>query len=187
MFFKPEVLKDYAQWVFYKKAFTEEECLKIQKFFTDYRQAEVAGGVRNSDIRKSDIKWLEYSEETFWIFQRITDFAFNCNNTRYKMDLTGFMEPLQLGRYSGGDHYAYHQDFGAGQFSIRKLSVVVQLSKPEEYEGGELQFQGFEDEKVVNGQGDLIIFPSFNPHRVTSITKGQRFSLVSWISGTPFR
>lgn len=187
MFFSPTPLKNYAQWVFYKKAFTEDECLKIRDFFKDFFPAEVGDRQRNSDIRKSDIKWLSHTEETSWIYQRIANYVFSCNDARYNFDLSGFGEAIQLGRYSEGDHYSFHQDFGAGATTIRKLSAVVQLSKPEEYTGGELQFQGFENENVVNGQGDIILFPAFNPHRVTPITSGQRFSLVSWISGTPFR
>ena len=36
-------------------------------------------------------------------------------------------------------------------------------------------------------KGDFIVFPSHITHRVLPITKGKRFSLVSWHLGYPFK
>jgi PKHD-type hydroxylase len=79
-------------------------------------------------------------------------------------------------------------DIGHGSGSLRKISVVIQLSDPTEYEGGELQvMNGEEPYRVCNKEkGSLIMFPSFLLHRVTPVTKGCRRSLVLWISGPPF-
>jgi PKHD-type hydroxylase len=188
--FAPQPLANYDQWAFYKAAFTPEECESIKKLFKDPVQALTGSHEnpgRNSEIRKSDISWLPYSPEVKWLYEKLSKAIFDCNNTRYGFQLSGFGEALQIGRYSEGDHYAFHQDIGPKEMSIRKLSIVLQLSNPEDYEGGELEFQGFESIKVPNDQGDLILFPSFNPHRVKAVTKGTRYSLVAWISGPSFR
>lgn len=187
--FAPSPLANYSQWAFFEKAFTSEECEKIKALFDNPEIASIGNeqaNTRNSDIRKSEICWIPYSSDTRWIYERISEFVFGCNNERYGFQLSGFGEALQLGRYTEGDHYTWHQDIGPGKMTTRKLSIVLQLSKPDEYEGGALEFQGF-DEKVSNNQGDLIIFPSFNPHRVTKVTKGERYSLVAWLSGPTFR
>jgi len=35
--------------------------------------------------------------------------------------------------------------------------------------------------------GQSLAFPSFLSHKVLPVTKGERWALVAWISGTPFR
>jgi PKHD-type hydroxylase len=187
--FRPGNLENYSQWAFYLKAFSTDECESIKKLFVNSSEALTGGGngQPTHSIRKSEVSWIELNKQTSWIYEKISNFVLICNASRYKFDLSGFVEPLQLGKYTEGSHYKYHQDFGPKDFSIRKLSVVLQLSDPADYEGGALEFLGHEDEKVPNSQGDLILFPSFNPHRVTQVTSGERFSLVSWVSGSPFR
>ena len=66
---------------------------------------------------------------------------------------------------------------------LRKLSISVQLSRSEDYEGGELQFKVGSDEIVATQDpGSVIIFPSYIRHRVTPVTSGVRHSLVQWVS-----
>ena len=68
---------------------------------------------------------------------------------------------------------------------IRKLSVVVQLSDPEDYEGGNLQIMS-EDGKsyfVPRQRGTIVVFDSRAQHRVLKVTKGVRKSLVGWVVG----
>jgi PKHD-type hydroxylase len=69
------------------------------------------------------------------------------------------------------------------------LSISVQLSDPSEYEGGDLQFSLYGDRTVIaeKEQGTMVIFPSYMRHRVTPVTRGTRRSLVTWITGPPFR
>jgi len=61
---------------------------------------------------------------------------------------------------------------------IPMLSVVGQLN--EDFEGGEFVMWG--DKVIEFESGDLIIFPSnfVYPHRVEPVTKGSRYSYVSW-------
>jgi predicted 2-oxoglutarate/Fe(II)-dependent dioxygenase YbiX len=50
----------------------------------------------------------------------------------------------------------------------------------EDYEGGE--FIMWEDKEIKLKTGDLMIFPStfLYPHKVNPVTKGTRYSCVSW-------
>ena len=61
---------------------------------------------------------------------------------------------------------------------IPMLSVVGQLN--EDFDGGE--FVMFGDKVIDFESGDVIIFPSnfMYPHRVEPVTKGARYSYVSW-------
>ena len=82
--------------------------------------------------------------------------------------------------------YAWHQDYG-GQIS-RKLSLVLQLTDPSRYEGGNLQTMTNQDVFTVRKQRGLVtVFPSFTLHQVTPVTQGSRQSLVAWISGPPYK
>jgi PKHD-type hydroxylase len=60
------------------------------------------------------------------------------------------------------------------------------------YEGGEFQFASYSKEKcVISTQecskvGSIVVFPSAMEHRVAPVTKGIRYSLVTWFLGPPF-
>jgi PKHD-type hydroxylase len=70
---------------------------------------------------------------------------------------------------------------------IRKISVVILLSDPEEYDGGEFEIclNGNLDsiESMKPKAGDVIFFASWMPHRVAPVTRGTRKSLVAWVMG----
>ena len=72
----------------------------------------------------------------------------------------------------------------------RKLSMTVQLSDSKDYEGGEFHFyNGIDDPEIppIQEQGSILVFDSRMWHKVTPITKGVRYSLVSWILGPHFQ
>ena len=72
--------------------------------------------------------------------------------------------------------------------NIRKLSFTLQLSDPSDYDGGDLCLYFGEDAEVIKReQGYVALFPSYVLHEVTPVTRGTRYSLVSWITGKPFR
>ena len=87
-------------------------------------------------------------------------------------------------KYAESHQMAQHCDHISSLFDgnikgIPMLSIVGQLN--EGFEGGE--FVMFEDEVVPFEAGDLIIFPSnfMYPHKVATVTKGARYSYVSWV------
>ena len=83
---------------------------------------------------------------------------------------------------------------GALHGKIRKLSMSVSLSDSQEYNGGNLEFDFRAISKnkpwackEINSKGSVVVFPSFLWHRVTPVTRGIRYSLVSWHTGDPFK
>jgi PKHD-type hydroxylase len=77
---------------------------------------------------------------------------------------------------------------------IRKISMTVNLCPPGSYDGGNLKFDfgehvenRFHECEEIRPQGSIIIFPSFMYHCVTPVTRGTRYSLVSWTLGEPYR
>ena len=103
---------------------------------------------------------------------------------------TGRMpESIQYTEYfDNGGHYDWHQDIGPGELSIRKVSVTIQLSDSDEYEGGDLEFlRGATPEQAPRGKGVAVLFPSYLLHRVTPLTGGTRRSLVLWLGGSHYK
>jgi PKHD-type hydroxylase len=89
---------------------------------------------------------------------------------------------------SDNSHYDWHQDINPNTFnSPRKFSLVLQLSDPSEYEGGNLEIFSDKIHVVEKKRGMVVGFPSYMPHRVTPVVSGIRKSLVIWVCGPPFR
>jgi len=149
------------------------------------------GGILDGSSRKSDIGWIEPSQETKFLFDKIIEKT-NQINTFYKFQISGITEPIQFTSYSGNnnEHFGWHLDMDGGFKSRRKLSLVIQLSDQKDYEGGELLIDtGAQNGKPVTScktQGSMIFFPSYLLHKVTPVTSGHRYSLVSWLSGQPY-
>lgn len=180
-------LKNYY---FFKNTFDSDEINKILEISKKYDtiDANVSNKIDYS-YRKTKIKWLPYNDETEFIYKKLFEMIKIANKEMWNFNITNFKESLQLGEYNDEEqgHYDWHMDFGVKNSSTRKLSVSVQLSDPEEYEGGELNFHIYRDIiKAPNSKGTVIIFPSYILHRVTPVTKGCRRSLVCWIHGPSF-
>jgi PKHD-type hydroxylase len=151
--------------------------------------------------RDSNIAWLNDR----WIYKEIQPFIHQANrlaNWNFDWD---FSESCQFTKYGPGQHYGAHCDSWESAYAnadnkdtfgkIRKLSVTCSLSSPEEYEGGELEFQfRNQDDPTpkkkcieILPRGSICVFPSFVWHEVRPVTKGVRYSLVIWSLGYPFK
>jgi PKHD-type hydroxylase len=172
-------------------AFTPEECQRIitEHSPKDWRASTVTTPGNGEDhqpaIRHSKSHLLEHTPKTEWFFQRCLALAIAANNKEYHFDIDYF-EGVQLTRYDEGDFYVSHLDIGPGNSNNRKLSMTIQLSDPESYEGGELQidFGRTEDLTASREIGSATVFPSFLRHHVTEVATGTRYSLVVWVSGS---
>jgi PKHD-type hydroxylase len=179
---------DYVQnWAYWDNAFTPEECDKIIAI-GQQKIPEKGVAMNNDKIRDSQISWLYASDEMDWAYKRLTDIVQNLNSQYFKFDIFGFIEGMQFTRYDApGGKYGFHKDKMLDGL-IRKLSLVVQLSEPEDYKGGDLCLQIAEEPEAMSKQrGRLVLFPSYVLHEVTPVTDGTRYSLVSWITGPCFR
>jgi PKHD-type hydroxylase len=87
------------------------------------------------------------------------------------------------------DHYVWHRDTLSipSKESERKLSFSIQLSDPNSYQGGDLEFLPDMPGIYKKAQGSLLIFPSYLTHRVSAVTQGTRYVIVGWIHGPMFK
>ncbi len=188
--FYPPHQNNYDRWCFFENAFTPEECDKILSLWEQPKELIALVGTNaeaapDKDIRDSKLCWIDHNETTDWLFRKLTDIIVPCNAARYKFDLSGFLEKIQLTKYDENGFYKWHEDNGVGSFSIRKLSIIIQLTDESAYEGGEVEIFG--GGFLKKSRGTLCIFPSYVTHQVLPVTKGVRHSLVAWVSGPPFR
>jgi PKHD-type hydroxylase len=183
---------DYTNYYWFNEAFTVDELKKIEEMTFQLPFETAAVGENNnskiSNYRKSSIKWCPQNEEWDWVYDKLGSMISEANNNMWKFDLTHMRELIQYTEYyEGGGQYDWHMDCGIGIQNQRKISVTVQLSQPDEYEGGDLEFNLGNYMTAPRVQGAAVIFPSFFLHRVTPITKGIRKSFVLWVGGEPYR
>ena len=141
-----------------------------------------------SSIRRSRVTWLDIGQHV-QVYQVLADLIARVNAEYFRFDLSGLGEMVQVARYDAGDkaEYGWHQDIGAEV--SRKLSVTLQLSDHESYDGGDLEIFKAASQviKADRTRGAMTVFPSYQMHRVTPIVRGTRCSLVAWVSGPPFK
>ena len=116
------------------------------------------------DIRKSFQEVIRRYQEKHpdFVCQRHTDFRLN------KYSYGGFMS-----RHVDNIHHSHGQEYGNPQ-----ASALLFLN--DDYEGGHFHISGL---RYETKKGSAIIFPSnfMFPHEVNLITKGTRYSIVTWL------
>lgn len=173
-------------------AFSPEHCQDIIDLArANTRDAGLVGGQTAHSIRRADICWLDDVPEAGWVMDRVLRIVADANRESFGFDLTDFGESPQVARYGAEreGHFDWHSDIGAGNWAAkRKLTIVVQLSDPADYDGGTLELRP--DSNIASAprqRGMAMIFPSFVLHRVTPVTAGERWSLTLWSHGPAFR
>lgn len=177
-----------STYYYYRNLFTEYE---LQRLIATANKLEIRDGVvsnnkLNIDIRDSKISWIPVNSQTNWIYEKITWCINEVNKNYFEYDLTK-LEKLQFTRYYGEENsfYGKHIDSNFGYlYENRKLTFVMQLSDPNEYEGGELKlFLGREPDIIPKERGLITFFPAHTLHECTPVTLGTRYSLVGWVHG----
>lgn len=193
--FAPSSLRNLNHpFVTWDDAFSEEELEQIKAYALKQPITDATvndGSVEPPpDVRKSKVAWIANNNEVPWLYDRLAWVARKLNAQFFEFDLYGFMEDMQFTIYSEdtNGHYTWHIDSSTTSVAPRKLSMVLQLSDPSEYEGGELEVLNAPEPIAVDRKkGRIAAFPSWALHRVTPVTKGTRYTLVVWICGPAFK
>jgi len=184
----------YVPFAYWENAFTSDELDWLQvKAKENAQPAAVGGGGEGSinyDVRRSSISWLRNTPDVEWVYYKLGHIVSTLNANHFQFDLTEF-ESIQLTNYSATNEgmYGWHIDAGSANQPNRKLSLVLQLSDPVEYEGGVLELKSNSDNpyRISKQRGYVALFPSWTLHQVTPVTQGTRQSLVIWITGPRLR
>ena len=155
------------------------------------KDARVVRQTTAHQIRRAELSWLDDLPEAPWVMDRMMRLVAQANREAFGFELTEFAESPQVARYGAEreGHFDWHSDIGAGALAAkRKLTIVVQLSDPADYEGGILELRPDASiRQAPQARGTAILFPSFVLHRVTPVTTGTRWSLTLWSHGPAFR
>ena len=89
---------------------------------------------------------------------------------------------IDLLKYNVGGKYEIHIDQYTS--ASRHLSIIMNLN--DNYEGGDLIFTDQKEKEIKRlklSKGSIVFFPSdfMYPHSIQPITKGTRYSIVSWL------
>jgi len=177
----------FTSW---ENVFSDEELAQVNAIGVALLPAAAQVGTEvDVEYRRSKVSWIHLNAETEWIFSRLGYVVSSLNGQFYGFNIYGFVEALQYTVYEEDDEgcYDWHLDW-ASSTSQRKLSIVVQLSDPDEYEGGDLQVLTSKNPTdIEKAKARAAVFPSFTLHRVTPVTKGVRRTLVAWVCGDAFK
>lgn len=178
----------------------------VKKYEDSMEDSRLHGDALNKDKRNSKNSWVPTTD---WIGGFIWHYIERANRENFLYDLRCIDgESMQFTKYEEGEFYNWHNDAGlATQYKpvsvgnrdqgiaqdylnekiemIRKLSFVLQLSNPDDYEGGNLQLLDESGKCYIapRQRGTMILFDSRTQHRVLKVTKGIRKSLVGWTVG----
>lgn len=179
-------IKDKCSFWKWEDGLSHELCDMLLKDRT--KLEETAGGVGgvggadgvNKSIRDSDVCWAPVNHWVEGIMYNYGLYAAEATGWGFQL---GRPEPVQLTSYDKNGFYGWHEDWEPldNKATVRKISVVILLSDPTDFEGGEFQFDNLGT--VEMKRGSVIAFPSFLRHQVTPVTSGKRYSAVCWING----
>ena len=184
-----------------------------ENFDSEMKDSELLGRHKDKNKRNSENAWIDTNHWIAGFIWHYVNKA-NRENFRYDLtNIDG--ENLQYTKYSEGQYYNWHNDAGisnyykpqyvgnSGNFDddpdnlqttdflkascelVRKLSFTLQLSDPDEYEGGNVQLIDDTGKSYIapRQRGTIILFDSRTQHRVIKVKKGVRKSIVGWVLG----
>ena len=182
---------------YYLEKLNKDELREIQKYISnlsdsDYSLSEFEhyDGFEDKKYDKYRSCMVHYPKDSSIISRVAKNYFHSLNNQFWNYDLKNIFE-FQLIKYDVGGNYHWHCDYGISpkRGMSRKLSMSIQLTPPEQYEGGELQVVDYANHTLMipGDIGTVVVFDSKLAHKVWPVTWGQRISLVGWANGPRLR
>jgi PKHD-type hydroxylase len=187
-----------GQWAFNQSYYSKVDCEELVAKALEIEPTDPRIGFDNSQVnneyRRSKLRWLYEDDARFRpVFDEFWKFAIQVNREWFGFNLT-HLPPLQFTEYKADylGEYKSHQDvFWLNPTPRhRKLSLVLQLSDPADYDGGDFVLESIDEyppAEAIRQQGTFISFPSFVYHKATPVTRGTRYSLIGWFEGPKFQ
>ena len=192
-------------YVIFENFLSEDECDHLVML---YQQGQSVSGlvvhnkgtfISDEDVLKCDIFDLpldhHISNKTWHLIEDFAD-----QHKFFINDMVG----CQVMKYENNGKFVWHTD---GYEPTDVLSMSIQLSHPQDYDGGEFQFgkhkngnaqqqatEAYDNYKenqdnispimtLPRDIGTVCIYNSFLYHRVTPVTKVARYSMTNWFHG----
>jgi hypothetical protein len=167
------------------KAFCDKLIQEYSKPEVDKLPPSIGGGEGTIDLDIRNVQRLQLPLYA-GIGATLTAIGLNVNYDIWKYNITHSNQSEFL-MYDVKGKYETHVDtFHQHSSNTRKLTVLVFLN--DDFEGGKFYIQNssvrFYPQQTP---GTVLVFPSFMPHGVEPITKGIRYSIVTWMVGPYFK
>lgn len=188
-----------GEWCYFPQYFTAEQCDKIVAAGDGpWRTAEIGSQgdmVTDRGYRRSDVQFFDRNDARFHsLFRELWHLAIQANHDWFDVHITQ-LNYVQLARYDSAvqaEYREHHDVFWINNDPLyhRKLSVVVQLTDPNAYTGGDFELTDVVEippADVLRQQGTVIVFPSFLLHKANPVLTGTRYSLAAWFDGPKWR
>lgn len=116
----------------------------------------------------------------------LTSCGLNINQQYWKFNVTHSNQTEFLMYDVKGKYEAHSDTFHMMSDETRKITSLAILN--DDFEGGKFYIMNGHD-KIYPPQekGDIIVFPSFMLHGVEPVTKGKRYTAVTWLVGPYFK
>lgn len=185
-----------GEWCYFKQKLSQIDCAKILEYSEDLpsQRSEIGtdqGITVDDTYRRSEVKFIQQNDLRFEpLFDSVWKMAIQANQEWFRFNITK-LSYIQLAKYDSseqGEYKKHHDVFwinGDPEYH-RKLTCVIQLTDPSEYEGGDLELYDlnqYPNPEEIKTQGTAIFFPSFISHAALPVTKGVRHSLACWFDG----
>lgn len=182
-------LQDYIK--VFENAVSDDLCARVLAEYTN-SQEWIATQVGDADVVNKNVR-------SAMVISLSANIIMNANpEVRYGLDKEPFqcaadvigrykeIHPLaeiqedsgyELLRYEEGQFYAQHTD----SFKFQPRTVSCSFALNDDYEGGEWGFWG-RSLTLKAPKGAAVLFPSnfMYPHEIMPVTKGTRYSVITW-------
>jgi PKHD-type hydroxylase len=183
---------EQVDWVSWDNEFSDNEL----KLITDYCEQQLSLFGSDKDYGGKKVTLSNLGEISF-IKDRISKIAQQVNKDYFQFNLSNAMNISYI-KFQKENYLPWHMDnvlwINEGDdpesitFIPRKLTMVLQLSNSDEYEGGEFRIVSDGGEySAVKKKGIFNIFPGYMVHTVTPIISGIRRVLQITCTGSKFR
>lgn len=201
---KPDRVNSYCneRLVVIDKLLSPEECALAIESFAPYPMEKGVVGIpaipedreaeythrESHALRNCYVTYAPRTDDNRWLHEKLEQAMLEANAKYWQCEITDFSQPIRMMTYEKGHHFgALHQDFGPHETCFRKLTAVLQVSNPADYEGGEFDMPGEPMPPEAFNQGSLLVFPAYLVHRAKPVTAGLRQTVIHRAIGPWFR
>ncbi len=191
-----------GEWCYFKSYFNKQQCEDIIERGLTIPPQRASIGVNGSNdleevtsVRRSTVRFLQHDDPKFKdLFDELWKMQIVANRDFFNFHVTK-LDYIQLAEYDAaeqGEYKEHHDVFWMNNdpFFHRKISAVIQLSDPDDYEGGDLELTEPAEKPLASDlrlQGTSVFFPSFFRHKANPVTKGKRYSIAAWFDGPKWK
>tara|TARA_R110000787_G_C13159972_1_gene419517 strand:- start:24 stop:581 length:558 start_codon:yes stop_codon:yes gene_type:complete len=178
-------------YYYYPKVLNLKKIKKLNKFILNNSESNEKDIPSKVVVKKVEVNVIGWSIlKKCDVLEDIEDLIDHTNTEAFNFNIQPLnkYDYVNYNTYTAKSKSEYDWHFDGEPFEKKytlKLTVLINLSE-KKFKGGDLYLWHGQNLhiKQFNEPGSVIIFPSFLPHKVTPLTKGERKTLTIWKKGS---